>query len=507
MPTLIEVELLAGRYHAHVWGEAQFAMAGPEWPPSPWRLLRALASAWFETRPAPSTIPDRDALFEALGRGPAPEMWLPVTTFREIRYYQPLEEKRALHHDFFAVPSGGRFYFVFELFISPEQAGLLDILLKRVQYFGRAESHATLRRVDLTTPPSGFFRVLPRERATTASWAPRPVLCPSAARAFRAPDLWQPRPVVSAKKSKRGQAVAATTGAPVHLVDALLDHRKPLPDGCLRVQYAQPDGSIVHELAAKRAPRQPVPEVIDVKCLRFRLCRRIPIPIAEVVAVARAYRDEAVRIFKAANPGSHSRALTGREGDGLVARGNQHVYYQPQSAAHGLEISMIVVTALPGLSLTRQELDALLAVERIRLRWNERYPITLIPETADGGDQVPSQHWTSLTPFLPPHHHRPGRAETVPEEQLLSCIESSCGVRPVRVTAVKGPSGAGALTLVRAHEYGSAAQGSRGVRTWRLTRRFAHWFTVQFSAPVALTGAVGKDAHFGLGQFAPSLAE
>jgi CRISPR-associated protein Csb2 len=494
MSIIIKVELLAGRFHAHVWGEAQFAMAGPEWPASPWRLLRALASAWFAAPPADFTPEERDGLIEALGRSPAPEMWLPKTAFREVRYYQPLKlgrEKPALHHDFFAVPAGGLFYFVFEVSLSAQHQKLLDILLGRLRYFGRAESRATVRRVEVSDPPCGLVRVLPRNRAVGGSWSPRTVLCASTDRGFQASDLW----------TSRGDA-ASEGCAPVHLVDALLSDRKPLPDGALRVEYAQPDGSIVHEILAARARRTPIPEITDVKSVRFRLCRRVPIPISEVVAVARAYREEAVRIFKAGNPGMHSRTLSGREEDGSVSKGN-HAFYLPQPAAGGLEIATCVVMLPDGLSLTRSELDALLAVERIRLRWNDRYPITVVPETANCEGPVPSQRWKSLTPFLPPHHHREARAETSPDQQLASCIEASCGALPVHIVATSGPKGLGTRTQVRAHEYGLAVPGSPSVRSWRLTRRFAQWFSVEFTTPVVLAHAVGKDAHFGLGQFAP----
>jgi CRISPR-associated protein Csb2 len=508
MPVVIEVELLTGRYHAHVWGEAQFAMAGPEWPPSPWRLLRALASAWFEARPAPSTSAKRDALLEALGRSAPPELWLPVTAFREIRYYHPLEQKRALHHDFFAVPAGGRFYFVWdqqaassgeEALLSREHERLLDALLRRVQYFGRAESHATLRRVALTAPPSGFFRALPRDRVAAPGWVPRPVLCPSIGRDFRASDLWLSRAMASRKQSKRRERAADTTGVPLHLVDALLADRKPLPDGCLRVEYAQPDGSVVREIPAAKPPPCPPPEMVKVSSVRFRFCRRIPIPIGEIVAVARAYRDEAVRIYKAVNPGAHSRALTGHEDDGSVSRGDEHVYYQPRPSGRGLEISAFVVTVPPGSSLTRAELDALMAVERVSLRWNDRYPITVIPEVASDDSPPRSRRWRSLTPFLPPYHHRPGRGDTLSYQQLLACVRDTCGLTALRV----GPMGGCKRTLVRVHEYGSAVPGASGARTWRFTPRFAQWFTVDFSTPVVFSRALGKDAHFGLGQFAP----
>lgn len=67
---VIEVNLLSGRYHAHVWGEAQFGMAGPEWPPAPWRLLRAIAASWFQSDPRPFSESERNAILETLGRGP-----------------------------------------------------------------------------------------------------------------------------------------------------------------------------------------------------------------------------------------------------------------------------------------------------------------------------------------------------------------------------------------------------------------------------------------------------
>lgn len=499
MPVVVEVELLAGRYHAHVWGDSQFAMSGPEWPPSPWRLLRAVASAWFETRPAPSTEEKRDALIEKLGCCPAPEMWLPTTAFREVRYYQPLEHKRALHHDLFAVPSGGRFYFVFDVALSDEERGLLDQLLRRLQYLGRAESRTRLRLTDdLTSSPPGLFRVVQRDRAGTGGWSPCRVLCASKDRKFRASDLWTSRTTATGKKAKKIEAAVDSPGAPVHLVDALLSDRKPLPDGALWVEYAQPNGSILHEIPIVRASRIPTPTSVDVAALVFR--RRVPIPLRDTVAVARAYRDAAVRLFNAAAGGAHSPMLTGRGQDGSVERAHRHLYYLPQPVAGSLEISTLVVRVPSGTSLSQEEFDALMAVERVSIQRNDRYPITVVPEHIDGGGLVASRQWRSLTPFLPPLRHRLGRTDTLPEQQIAAFISELCVLTALRVTAVPGPGGAGTRTPVRAHEYG-AAQGSRSSRTWRFTNRLGHWFAVEFDSPVVVGLALGADAHFGLGQF------
>jgi len=434
-------------------------------------------------------------------------MWLPKTAFQEVRYYQPLEQKRALHHDFFAVPAGGRFYFVFDTSLSAEQRCLLETLLGRLRYFGRAESRAVLRiRDDLTGPGPGFFRVTERERADgTTRWTPRRVLCPSADRDFRASDLWTSRQsVASGKKAKKPRAVAGRPGMPVHLVDVLLSERKPLPDGARWIEYALPDRSVVDELPRVRSTQPTgVESHVEVREIGLRLCRRVPIPLAEAVAVARAYRSAAVRSFEAATAGAHSRTLTGREEDGSMARGHRHLYYLPQPEPGRLELTALLIRVPVGVSLRQEELDALMSVEHIVLGADERYPITVVPEHANGNALIPARRWRSVTPFLPPHQHRRGRAVTVPELQLASCLEESCGVAPIRTNLARGPGGAGVRTPVRAHDYAANPSGARRAPSWKLTRRLAHWFTVDFDRPVVLTVPVGADAHFGLGQFGP----
>jgi CRISPR-associated protein Csb2 len=462
-----------------------------------------MASAWFETRPAPSTTVERDAMLEALGRCPAPEMWLPATTFREVRYYQPLEHKRALHHDLFAVPAGGRFYFAFDAALSDGQRRLLEVLLGRLQYFGRAESRAGLRlRGDLTSPPPRFFRIAPRDRVCAGAWSPVRVLCPSLEREFRASDLWTSRAAVSGKKAKKVESTVDVPGAPVHLVDALLSDRKPLPDGALWIDYAQPEQSIVHEVRRGLVKRGRISNEVAVTAIVFRLCRRVPIPLRDTVAVARAFRDAAVRSFRTGTGGAHSRMLTGREQDGSVEQAHRHLYYLPQPMSGSWEISTLVVRVPSGTSLSQEEFDALMAVERVSIHRDDRYPITVVPEQIDGDCLVASRRWESLTPFLPPLGHRVGRADTLPEAQIAAFIRESCGRTPLRVTPRPGPGGAGTRTPVRAHEYGITAQGSRSSRTWRFTNRLGHWFTVEFDIPVIVATGLGADAHFGLGQFA-----
>ena len=48
MPLILEQVFPLGRFHATRWNQNPFEDRHGEWPPSPWRLLRALAARWFQ---------------------------------------------------------------------------------------------------------------------------------------------------------------------------------------------------------------------------------------------------------------------------------------------------------------------------------------------------------------------------------------------------------------------------------------------------------------------------
>src|SRR5262245_57492541 len=79
----------AGRYHAPPWGR-HVNECVPEWPPSPWRLLRALVAVW--KRKCPAFPEDRvRALLTALAAPPAFD--LPPAAVGHVRHYLPWGKK------------------------------------------------------------------------------------------------------------------------------------------------------------------------------------------------------------------------------------------------------------------------------------------------------------------------------------------------------------------------------------------------------------------------------
>lgn len=80
----IELRFTAGRFHATPWGR-HVNEGAAEWPPSPWRLLRALVAVWHRKRP---DIPREtvNGLLNALAAGP-PVFSLPPATMGHTRHF------------------------------------------------------------------------------------------------------------------------------------------------------------------------------------------------------------------------------------------------------------------------------------------------------------------------------------------------------------------------------------------------------------------------------------
>src|SRR4051812_16045238 len=96
MPTLA-IQFTAGRYHATPW-QTHVNEGTVEWPPSPWRLLRALMAVGFTKRGwaadlAAISQPAR-RLIEALA-SVLPQFRLPHGGMAHTRHYMPFAEGKA----------------------------------------------------------------------------------------------------------------------------------------------------------------------------------------------------------------------------------------------------------------------------------------------------------------------------------------------------------------------------------------------------------------------------
>lgn len=160
----ISMTFPAKRFHATPWGR-QVNEGAVEWPPSPWRLLRALVATWHHKFPDVPEAAVRE-LIEQLA--PAPHFSLPPASQAHTRHYMPLvNDDRTKVFDTYVVvdPEDALIAVWPELRLSDEQRELLDRLLRAMTYFGRAESWVCGQLLDM--PPSEL-EVQPKELGDSA---------------------------------------------------------------------------------------------------------------------------------------------------------------------------------------------------------------------------------------------------------------------------------------------------------------------------------------------------
>src|SRR6266540_2429960 len=142
MSVVLAVRFPLGRYHATAW-DRSVNEGAVEWPPSPWRLLRALVATWY-TRWPQLAAPLLDDLLDRLGD--PPQYWAASARPAHTRHYLPdADHKKGetgatdLTLDpYLSLPASGDHLLVrWDVELSGEQRGVLAKLAELVPYLGR----------------------------------------------------------------------------------------------------------------------------------------------------------------------------------------------------------------------------------------------------------------------------------------------------------------------------------------------------------------------------------
>lgn len=142
---VIEIEFTARQFHATPW-DAHVNEGRIEWPPCPWRLLRALISVGYTKIGWQTGPPDRAVKMLHKLASCRPRFALPVSVETHTRHYMPViegkNERRAKVFDtFLRFPSDqNRMRVVFNCVLDAEERTTLAELVEGLAYLGRAES-------------------------------------------------------------------------------------------------------------------------------------------------------------------------------------------------------------------------------------------------------------------------------------------------------------------------------------------------------------------------------
>lgn len=482
---------LAGRYHATGW-DHHVNEGTVEWPPSPWRILRALVAASYRVEC------DRSRLAGILERLTAlPVYYLPATAPAHLRHYMPTDgDNTTKVFDAFLAVGGGAarpddLLVVWpELDLSPDDAALLGMVTAQVPYLGRAESWVAARLVDAvpTREPDAHPLTGPADApATTRLLAAMPT------RDFR---LW------------RDGYLAAQ--------DAKLARKLALPDDLWGVLHAEtgalqqagwsaPPGS---RWVTYAVSRQDVPRVGSTALpgknpdyARIVFDGAVLPRVEETLWVGEKVR---AALLHHLGDDRYSAALMGKDASGTPLAGHRHAFFLPQADDDG-RVHQIVIYASGGLD--PEAVRALRALQRLyrkgeALTGHPTY--TTLVALGQLGDlaQPPSclrraRVWESATPFVPPRcpKRRGGVLRDSPEDQIRWLCREHRGVEPSSIT-----------------QFDPEEARGRRLHWFRRTRRrgaaptghpHGYGFRLEFSEDVPGPLALGYGAHYGLGQFMP----
>ena len=494
-----------GRYYAHPWGQNPARISEAEWPPSPWRLLRAIAAAWFQANPGQEPSAELIQTLEVLGRE-LPTVVLPKVCFSRAIHYQPnygvtskedltlAKYKRVRHENHFAAVGGDvliRWHLggVSEVAARTARSMINDIA-ERISYFGRAESVCEIQIEDAVNGDAGVAQVAVQDGKPCRRIGPsyRDVFCPNPT-GFHASDLW-----------RRRDDNAADGTARKHLVQELIDTPQPLPDGAAWYSYQMPDGWPDHWVVRHPRParRKSNPERVVAHFLEFSLQCRIPIPSKHVVSIASSFREAAIR-----NHRDPSFALSGHDRPEDLVGNHLHAFYLPVPKTTGNSLEFLRVWCLHG--FTQREVNALMSVDA--LRWaGGRFPVrpVLLHMSSELPPPERSACWQTLTPFVSPRFwHRkkdgPTRGGQAPEVQVIHYLKEN--EAPYNCTVSRMSSAGQKDWEVCKVHLPPATQPTRAEPESRIGVRLRLDFPQAVVLPLP---SFGHSCHFGLGLFIPA---
>jgi CRISPR-associated protein Csb2 len=525
MPTIV-FRFPGGRYHATPWG-SHVNEGAIEWPPSPWRLVRAfIATAFTKLKDVPDPLPPDHPLrlLVTTLSGTLPTYRLPQAVATHSRHYMPLgvldkgREKTTLVLDTCAVVGEGELAVSWAVDLDPASTKLLREIVANIGYLGRAESWVEARLLEENAAlPAGTDALLHQDGVVMGpGYEQVSLLAPMAHADY---GIWREQavePVIAAAapskkqatKASRDKADAVLAPYPADLFDCLTrdtawlqKHGWSQPPGSRRVLYWRRSDALSSVRINARPRRQEVPPVEaallalassnsngEVLPLLYRA-----LPQAELLhraLVSQVGRGEWV----------DCPALIGKDVEGQPLQGHRHLHILPLCLDGRNRLDHFLLWAPMGLDGTAQQ-----AIMNLRRTWTKGGDAPLFVTLAGTGTLAalrsvieqdnallgPSTVWVSRTPFVPPRHIKKLRNSL--EEQVLAELAGR-GLPPAEVTLLPREEiiTRGLHRFVRVRRKPSKTVPMDVPFGVRLT----------FAKPVSGPLALGYGSHYGLGLFA-----
>ena len=501
MKIVLRQEFPLGRFHATPWRVNPYDDPHGEWPPSPWRLVRAVTARWYQWARELEGEPDIAKLeqLQAALCNSTYTFHLPpdARKGRPLRQYHPTdfgwrpgEKKKAgtrsygtslVQDNYWCVPpESPLWWFIEGEDWTDDLRALLAQCLERMTYFGRAE---TLTRIGVV----GSTDDIPAPNCTLAD-----------------KRVGGAAPVLSPLKEATRDDIERTTD----------DHeavKRAVPPGAQWLYAVRPPRPA--SLERKRVPvHRP-----DCHLMQFAIGWNVAPDPRAVVRLTSRFRGGVLRELLRVKTGDDSATWTrvgknvreavadmaGKDANNEPLKGHRHTEFLAW-CEDGQPTRLLVWRGSRAFDAEEQEAILLAAARDVS--WaaagadTDEWKVCLVPLDRDVlpppgfGDEL-SAVWESVTPYVPPRHHlrggmereRESMAEQIRRELVRRGIE-----RDVDVNLVGSPKWV-SVHIPRREANMRAFVGDRRGQMIRL----------RFAVPVAGPIRLGPSSSFGLGLFRP----
>jgi len=532
----IELTFPAGRFHATPWGR-HVNEGAVEWPPSPWRLLRALVATWKRKANGIADDATMQRLLTALAE--PPEFYLPPATFSHTRHYMPWfkkgpGDKTLVFDSFVALDKTDPVQVVWpNAELGETERAVLEKLLPLLGTLGRAESWCEGRLLDAQAAQAASRHV--NSRLLNGNPEDQEIirlLGVDAASAFENNLFTR----LAKKQPKKGGPKYERTpysqyDPDWHLcMETLWLHEQKLsmPPGAVWLDYGRKKNALALPKPGPRRPRSRPP----MQVARFALDSTVLPLLTHALPVAEAARYNLMgihgRLTEEDGLCGKSPMFSGKDTDGKPLEGHTHCYFLPTDEDGDGRLDHLTLFAEGGFS--REDLRAIDKLCEIKSRDREKsgHPLRVIllglgvSKEFQPGPLRPSRRWLSATPFLSPRlPPTSGRRKPRGPEALQAFVESQLKVelgRWIERTEHGITLDEISIELLR-DEHGNTRRKSPVNEVWKERaiqfKRFrqksgddggnrpAAFFRLIFPNEVPGPIALGHSSHYGLGLFVP----
>jgi len=550
----LSIEFTNGRFHATPWGK-HVNEAAPEWPPSPWRLVRAMIATWKrklnDNPDCPS--PTVESMLKKLSA--VPEFYLPPASTGHSRHYMPWYKKnptlgknvkddkkryfvdRTLVFDGWVVTNIGDSVVVIwpEVILTGEEIKALETISRNINFFGRAESWADVR----VLKDEEEFEVIKKINCRPADYHserkgfdPVRVLIPEQINAFSNEHTPKIR-----KTEGRGKAKIVIE-TPLYDPDwhicmetlELHDKKWSDPPGSRWITYLRPSNCFsIRTQTAEKRPERERPTVA-----RFAIDSNVLPLVEETLWIAEKARFVAMGCFRRVEekrlyggnvpdgvPRIKSEIFTGKDESGTPLEGHMHAFFLPTDEDGDGRLDHLTIYSEAGFGPSE-----LKTIDRMRtIKRDNAEPLNLVLFLIGNKDNIrssniilgPSRVWKSATPFFATRHPKARGKKRDPPELLGSANQrhfvKKVLTEEINRFRVRNPEIPDPLEILPLNDdHRCSAHGLRPIQFKQFRQRKRNQggfkpggaFQIVFPEPVKGPIALGYGAHFGLGLFVPA---